>query len=182
MVETRKDGTLRVSDDLWECFQVFFSNLKWENYQKAMAEEVLPITFVHGDFHPGNIMWLPDDPVCRVRFLDWEIVSLDYGPQELGQYVIAAVDMSEYGVDAQSQWVKSYYEELVAINPSIENKCSFEACFNNFVIGGIRKWLIYLARFSTINLKMFYSFADQVDTFRKLHCVKPQNVGYPPTC
>ena len=181
MVETRKDGTLRVSDDLWECFQVFFSNLNWDSYQKAMAEEVLPITFVHGDFHPGNIMWLPDDPVCRVRFLDWEVVSLDYGPQELGQYVIAAVDMSEYGVDVQSHWVNAYYEELVARNPDIENGCSYEACFNNFVNGGIRRWLIMLSKFSTIDLKMFNFFADQVDTFRKLHSVQPQNVSYPRT-
>ena len=181
MEKRRKDGNLPVSDDLWDCFQMFYGNLKWENFQKATEEETLPITFVHGDFHPGNIMWLPNDPKCRVRFLDWEVVGLDYGPQELGQYVISHVNMSKYGADVQKQWVEAYYNELVAINPGIRDGCSFDACFSNYVNGGMRKWLIMLTKISTIDEKIFKFFADQVETFRKLHDVRPLNVCYPST-
>ena len=50
-------------------------------------------TLVHGDFWPGNIMWDPNTTTSstrNLRLLDWEMVGLGSGPQDLG-YVVSSV-------------------------------------------------------------------------------------------
>ena len=175
----RKDSTQVVPDELWECLQSYFHSLNWDNYLKSLDEEALPFTFVHGDFHPGNIMWIPNDPHCRVRFFDWEMVGLDYGPQELGQYVVSHMDMSKYGAEVHEQLVRAYYDEMVATNPDVSIACSWEACFANFVNGGMRKWLWMLPLISVWNMDISNYFIHQIDSFRKMHGVRSDEVCYP---
>ena len=175
----REEGAYSISEDLWNCLLSFFNNLHWENYLKDMDQQRVPLTFVHGDFHPGNIMWIPGDSDCKVRLFDWEMVSLGLGPQELGQYVISHLDLSKHGVEVHRKLVQAYYEELTTINPEILHSCSFDACMENFVYGGMRKWLWMLPQLSKWNVKFMPYFVNQVDSFRAIHKVRPNDVCYP---
>ena len=105
-----------ISEGLWQCLKSFYKNLKWENYKEEIRIKKLPWTFIHGDFHPGNIMWMPDDPTCKVRLFDWEMVGVGFGPQELGQYVISHFDLSKYGANVHKELVTAYYNELGRIH------------------------------------------------------------------
>ena len=57
----------------------------WEAFQTELKTR--PLTLVHGDFHPGNMMIAREASGCRLFLLDWEVVGVGSGPQELGQYV-----------------------------------------------------------------------------------------------
>jgi hypothetical protein len=60
----------------------------WEAFQEELKTR--PLTLVHGDFHPGNMMIARDGGDCSLFLLDWEVVGVGSGPQELGQYVCGA--------------------------------------------------------------------------------------------
>jgi hypothetical protein len=57
----------------------------WEAFQTEVKTR--PLTLVHGDFHPANMMVAREGAACRLFLLDWEVVGVGSGPQELGQYV-----------------------------------------------------------------------------------------------
>ena len=180
MKEHRNTGALTISDGLWRCLLAFFEHLRWSSFLKDMEQQPLPLTLVHGDFHPGNIMWMPfDDSAHKVKFFDWEMVGLGYGPQELGQYVISHLDMAKYGADVHRRLVGAYYEELVKVKPDISLTCSMDACFDNFVYGGMRKWLWMLPQIGGWSLEYVPYFVNQVDSFREMHNVRSEKVGYP---
>ena len=108
------------------------------------------------------------------------MVGIGSGPQELGQYLISHLDFSRHGcVDVHRGLVRRYYDQLVATNPKIKNDFSFEACFENFVYGGFRHWLWMLPQLAGWRLDFMPYFFHQVDTFRRLHDIQPEKVGYP---
>ena len=168
-----------ISDGLWNCLKFFYKNLNWDNFMKEIQVKNLPWTFIHGDFHPGNIMWIPDDPTCKVRLFDWEMVGVGFGPQELGQYVISHLDLAKHGADVHKELVKAYYDELVAVNPAVKETMSFEACFDNFVYGGLRNWLWMLPSMVKWPGGFMPFFAGKMDAFRLIHGVSPDKIGYP---
>ena len=180
MKELRSTGALTISEALWSCLLSFFEYLRWPNFLKDMEQQPLPLTLLHGDFHPGNIMWIPsaEDSVGRVKFLDWEMVTLGHGPQELGQYVISHMDIIKYGADVHRRLVHAYYEELVKVNPEIGLSCSVDMCYESFVYDGMRKWLWMLPQISCFCLDYMPFSVNQVDSFREMHNVKSEKVGY----
>ena len=175
----RQDQLLNIPDGLWHCLQLYYQNLHWENVLKDMDENPVPWTLVHGDLHPGNVMWMPDDPKCKVRIFDWEYVGIGSGPQELGAYIISHLDCLEYGCDVHKGLVRRYYEQLVTTNPEIQPEFSFKACFENFVYGGFRFWLRLLPQLASWRLDFMPYFFHQIDTFRRLYDIQPEQVGYP---
>ena len=55
----------------------------WDAFQAEL--QARPFTLVHGDFHPANFMVRRDEGVYSLVLLDWEVVGLGSGPQDLGQ-------------------------------------------------------------------------------------------------
>ena len=174
------EGSVCFPKKLWLCMQQFFQNLHWENFLKDMEVNPVPFTFVHGDFHPGNVMWMPDDPVCPLRILDWEMVGVGSGPQELGQFMIGFLDHERHGLDVHKYLVSAYHKELLNANRNID--FTFEACFREFAVGGIRDWMRLLPELlERMEWKPDAAayFLNQLETFRELHCIDPEMVSYP---
>ena len=57
-----------------------------------MALTAHPFTLVHGDAHAHNFMWVRQRSAAARQFLiDFEMVGVGAGAQELGQYMISHV-------------------------------------------------------------------------------------------
>jgi len=56
--------------------------ISWESYKNRLGLEKV-WTLVHGDYHPANQLIDPKQEDARVTSLDWEMVGLGSGPQEV---------------------------------------------------------------------------------------------------
>ena len=67
----------------------------------------------------------------------------------------------------------------VAVNPSVLSAMTFEACFDNFVYGGLRNWLWMLPSMVKWPDGYMSFFSEKMDVFRAIHNVIPVKAGYP---
>jgi len=119
--------------------------ISWES-QMARLHPHGHWTLVHGDFWPGNIMWMTgNEKSDAIKFVDWEMVGLGSGPQELGQYVISNMDPAERKA-CELELVQAYYGELKQHLPS-DKVCSWEYCWQEYRVGGVERWLWFLVYF-----------------------------------
>lgn len=94
---------LELSPDMTAMIDNALAKATWDELQGGMAKGDL--TLVHGDFHPGNLLVVksedPDtdsDADARaadreqgfgLRLVDWEVVGVGCGPQEMGQFMLS---------------------------------------------------------------------------------------------
>ena len=151
---------------------------------------------VHGDFHPANMMWqrlvCDGEPLSgRLVILDWEVVGLGSGPQDLAQYLISHAS-PELRRSCEIQLVQEYYATLTGgesasnsmpgVSPSVVDHSgySFEMCWAEYVAGGSERWIWLLALLSTMCPdSMNQYFHDQVGAFLRDHEVTPESIGMP---
>jgi aminoglycoside phosphotransferase (APT) family kinase protein len=67
--------------DLVGIIEASLARVSWPDY--LTHSKKIPWTLVHGDFHPANMMLRKDSH--ELVLLDWEMVGLGSGPQDLGQ-------------------------------------------------------------------------------------------------
>jgi thiamine kinase-like enzyme len=86
------DGKSGVKWDplLVACLDASFAKISWDVFQDNIKSTAW--TLAHGDFHPANMMW--DNAASRLVLLDWEVVGLGSGPQDLAQFLISHMDKS----------------------------------------------------------------------------------------
>jgi thiamine kinase-like enzyme len=119
----------------------------WAEYEKAAANRAF--TLVHGDFHPGNMLVLPQDATGsltdeqRCCFLDWEMVGIGSGAQELGQFLISHAT-SEWRREHEKELVTAYHAKLSKILEGKGAQSSFEDCWSEYVNGGLGKFMWFL--------------------------------------
>lgn len=146
-------------------------------------------TLVHGDFHPGNMMLGLDsanpehDKHQQVAacLLDWEMVGVGCGPQDLGQYVISHVEPGERN-KWESRALKAYHDELVKNWPQTckGSSYSMEQCRHDYVTGGIERWIwLLLALSASCPPAVTQYFHDQVAAFVLDHGVTSTGIGAP---
>jgi hypothetical protein len=70
----------------------------------------LPVTFVHGDFHPGNVRWSDDRPVI----LDWGDVGVGHPLLDLPAFIERAGD---HAATLQSRWMRRWSEAVPNSDP-----------------------------------------------------------------
>uniref|UniRef100_A0A0G4IFR7 Aminoglycoside phosphotransferase domain-containing protein n=1 Tax=Chromera velia CCMP2878 TaxID=1169474 RepID=A0A0G4IFR7_9ALVE len=117
----------------------------WEEFQRELGS--LPWTLMHGDFHPGNVLFLResgrDGRGGHVRILDWEMVGVGSGPEEVGQYMIShALPETRRGIEEEV--LRAYLDEY---NRKVEGKgerLSMEFVRREYVLGGSAKWVFFL--------------------------------------
>ena len=69
------------STDLISIIEASLSRVSWPEFKARIKTQ--PWTLVHGDFHPANMMLRQNTK--ELVLLDWEMVGLGSGPQDLGQ-------------------------------------------------------------------------------------------------
>lgn len=194
------DGTSGVQwdENLLQCMDASLAKIDWEEYQRESATR--PWTLVHGDLHPANAMWVWHDekhPISeghgqgRALLLDWEVVGLGSGAQDVAQYFISHMSPALRKQEERGL-VEDYYATLTATcheptEDAIEEKrreklraYSFEQCWRDYVSGGCGRWVWLLCLLSALcPAPMTQYFQDQLAAFMKDHNVTPENIGMP---
>ena len=133
------------------------------------------------DCWPGNFMWMiqQKEEESYLKLLDWEMVGLGSGPQDLGQYVLSNMDPAERR-ESEEELVKAYFEELKRCGVS---NVDWEYCWNEYKFGGLERWLwfmIYFAGQPPESLPGWAQFFhNQISAFMKDHQITADDVGQP---
>lgn len=150
-------------------------------------------TLVHGDFWPGNVL-ISTNTVSKesddsskgdeesLRVLDWEMVGIGSGVQDLGQYILSNMSIEERQ-QCEDQLIKGYWEELTS-NGVDKDLFTWEECWKEYQIGGVERFLWFLVYFcgqpnGSPLLKWGQFFHDQIAAFLKDHHLKPQDFVQP---
>ena len=151
------------------------SGISWEAQLTRLHPEG-HWTLVHGDFWPGNVLWMTKQH-NSIRFLDWEMVGLGSGPQDLGQYVISNMDPAERK-ECEKELVKAYFEELQQHNKSID--CTWEYCWQEYKVGGVERWLWFLVYFVGNGMSDWAQyFHNQIHDFMNDHWLTANDITQP---
>lgn len=142
-------------------------------------------TVVHGDCWPGNFMWMINNTKAfshceegNVKLLDWEMVGIGSGPQDLGQYVLSNMDPVER-IACEKDLILTYYEEL--------KKCGVEDvdwdyCWSEYKLGGVERWLWFLIYFLGQEGEMLewaQFFHNQIASFMIDHEISASEIVQP---
>lgn len=146
-----------------------------KQYKEENAKR--PWTLVHGDFHPSNIFVRLQNADPSIVYVDFEMVGLGSGPQELGQYMISHCE-PKLRKSIERKAVESYYKELCAANPRVD--MSWDLCWSEYVNGGIGRWLWFLPILATmLDAEVMQYFHDQVKCFLQDHFEDAEKVPMP---
>lgn len=125
--------------NLRACMQKTVDGISWEAQQQRLHRDGV-WTLVHGDFWPGNIMYVINEK--QIRLLDWEMCGLGSGPQDLGQYIISNME-PETRRKHDRALVEAYHQEL--LNCGVE--VSWDFVWREYRVGGLERWMWFLAYF-----------------------------------
>lgn len=157
------------------CVDASVEKATWAAFQSELKTR--PFTLVHGDFHPANIMVRSAGGVQSVALLDWEVVGVGSGPQDLGQFMLSHVDPATRK-EIERGAVEAYHAELVKLNPAVA--MTMEECWREYIDGGLGRWLWLLPLLvSMCPPPMVKFFVAQVHAFIVDHGVTPQSVPMP---
>lgn len=146
-------------------------------------------TLVHGDFWPGNVLISAgiasesdEFREAGIRVVDWEMVGVGSGPQDLGQYVLSNMSIEERR-SCEERIVKSYWDEL-GKNGVDRNLFIWEECWKEYRIGGVERFLWFLVYFcgqphGSPLLKWAQFFHDQIAAFLEDHELEPADFVQP---
>lgn len=197
-------GTSGVQWDqrLLACMDASISRISWSAYQQRVHSSDYFWTLVHGDFHPANILWRwPDAAQLRncgsnehkeigsPVLLDFEVVGLGSGAQDLAQYLISHACAADRRAH-EEELLQDYYAHLTGtgscantgsgnsfVNPA---EYSYEQCKKDYVEGGVCRWVWLLALLSGMCPDpLTQYFHDQVLDFLVDHNVTPENIAMP---
>jgi thiamine kinase-like enzyme len=159
------------------CCESSFNKISWANYCEEIASNKRSWTLVHGDFHPANMMWKPS--TSQLYILDWEMVGVGNGPQEISQYLISHANPA-YRREHEDHFIKVYYDALIAGGKLTSDDFSIEQCKQEYVNGGVARWVWFLALLAIICPDpMVQYFHDQVLAFIVDHHINPENIEMP---
>ncbi|KAI9030212.1 kinase-like domain-containing protein [Hyaloraphidium curvatum] len=147
------------------------------SYPSFLAElETLQWTMGHGDFHPANALWCFPGTVL----VDWEMVGVGSGPQDLAQYLISHMDPAVRR-ENERELLEGYYKELLAASDGriTAESYPFEACMRDYVQGGVARWVWMLPMCTRLPAPLVQYFQDQLAAFAFDHGVTPENVPMP---
>eukprot|EP00747_Dinoflagellata_sp_TGD_P073398 gnl/TRDRNA2_/TRDRNA2_157880_c0_seq1.p1 gnl/TRDRNA2_/TRDRNA2_157880_c0~~gnl/TRDRNA2_/TRDRNA2_157880_c0_seq1.p1 ORF type:complete len:404 (+),score=88.79 gnl/TRDRNA2_/TRDRNA2_157880_c0_seq1:163-1374(+) len=166
----------------WDPFMVelldeAMAKLDWAEYQLELQRR--PFTLTHGDFHPANFMVRPSSASHKLALLDWEMVGVGSGPQDLGQFMISHVEPAQREAIEEAA-VRRYFDELVRLNPGISASMTWDQCWEEYVQGGMGRWLWFVPVLAAMcPAPMGQFFHDQVLAFAKAHGVTKESVPMP---
>lgn len=170
------------------------NQISWENFQKKIQSS--HFTLAHGDFHPANMMCTFDNELFKagrlsatdiaIRLVDWEVVGVGSGAQDIGQYMMSHMAPSTRR-GCEDRLLRVYYDALMAT--IAECKCdgntvadrgeyTFDMCYREYVYGGVERWvflLIILAGMCPDDMQKY--FLHQVESFAKDHGVTADSIG-----
>eukprot|EP00996_Jenningsia_fusiforme_P000637 NODE_1575_length_1486_cov_29.578984_g1421_i0.p1 GENE.NODE_1575_length_1486_cov_29.578984_g1421_i0~~NODE_1575_length_1486_cov_29.578984_g1421_i0.p1 ORF type:complete len:460 (-),score=91.63 NODE_1575_length_1486_cov_29.578984_g1421_i0:107-1411(-) len=163
---------------------------EFDHYVEQRRGESSLWSLVHGDFHSGNFMvtksaadGLQDD--FELILLDWEVVGVGSGPQDIGQFLISHVEPS---VAAQlfPEVAQAYHNAIVETIPvhcpAVQELPSLDSVIQEVVAGGMERWVWlngYMMGMDNIPTHFLQYFHDQTLGWIRSHGITPETVGMP---
>lgn len=181
------DGTERMEWDplLRQIVSKAMKGISYEAHQRRLNTKS-HYCLVHGDFWPGNIMISKDQ--CNaadnvggrdLRLLDWEMVGIGSGPQDLGQYILSNMDPIERR-GCGERLIRNYYEKLIQLGVK---DLSWKDCWFEYKIGGLERWIWFLVYFCAqdgpVMAKWAQFFHNQIKEFVHDHGIRLSDVTQP---
>lgn len=172
------------------CLDKAMEGISWEDQQQRLNLKS-HWTLVHGDFWPGNVLLntysssaaqasvsVSASTQAPLKLLDWEMVGLGSGPQDLGQYILSNMEPKERR-ECEKSLIQDYYATLVQQGVQ---EYSWDECWKEYRIGGIERWLWFLVYFvgqSGPLLKWAQFFHNQIHAFLVDHDITPDEIRQP---
>lgn len=173
-------------------FESFVS--KWDSQHESTDK--ISWSLVHGDYHPGNFLYIDetggynkslDQP--KLILVDWEVVGVGSGPQDIGQFLISHTETRE-AFDMLDEVTRVYRQTLQStldvVNKDHSDKPvapSLEVIKREIIYGGIERWIwlfCYMAGWEESIPPMYMQyFHDQMQSFIVLNCISAKEIGMP---
>lgn len=159
--------------------------ISWDAQMERLDECKTPWTLVHGDFWPGNVLWMINqDPnvassSSKIKIIDWEMCGIGSGPQDLGQYILSNME-PDVRREHERDLVRAYYDELLRnVRENDRESITWDYVWDEYRIGGLERWLWFLVYFLGQGLKFrpwAQFFHDQMASFVNDHGLTPADV------
>lgn len=172
------EDKMRWDPHLVACVEASFAKISWEDYSARMKSEGW--TLCSGDFHSGNV-WLDlENATNPVTFLDFEVVGIGSGPQELGQFMIST-DSPMIRRAIENLVVQKYHAELVACwKDTAGSTPTFDQIWREYVNGGAGRWFWFMGIVHNhVPIEKYQQLHDSFATFLKDHFPDPASVPQP---
>jgi hypothetical protein len=171
------------------------NKISWNAYQERIQGS--HFTLAHGDFHPANMMCSFDNDKLqagcltaediKMRLVDWEVVGVGSGAQDIGQYMMSHMAPEARRV-CEDRLLKVYFDKLQATIAARDIQgvdivaerveYTFEMCKREYVYGGVERWMFLLVILANMCPdKMQQYFLDQVEAFALDHGVTAESIG-----
>ena len=158
-----------------DCVDAAFARTTWPNVLQHIR--AVPSTWVHGDFHPANMLVLGPG-AAGMRVVDFEMHRIGSGPQELGQVLISHARPA-----SRRQCERAMLERYVAVlrdEFGVEEGGGVDlaSVTAEYVAGGLGRFLWFLPILASLGQGDAFAmyFHDQVLAFLGDHGVTPANV------
>lgn len=166
------------------CYPASGAHPPYEQFLEAFGKR--PHTLVHGDFHPGNMVVCGaegaaaanGDALYRIALIDWEVVGIGSGPQDIGQYMISHFTREQFEALALPA-VEAYAQKLMGVISSSSGSSTRKAedadnaerqlratIMLEVVVGALGRWawlLGIMGGMESISLAAMAYFNEQVD-------------------
>lgn len=161
-------------------------------------------SLVHGDYHPGNILCLHSTSSQHANnasdkkegsmqhpdliLLDWEVVGVGSGPQDIGQYLISHLETQ--GAHGMLDEITSVYRKTLietidaATNATFhlsEEVPSLGDLQREIIYGGLERWIWLYGYMCGMEIPAIYMqfFHDQVYGWILANKISAEGVGMP---
>lgn len=164
---------VKVAPQLAAMMDVVLGNSSFQRFTELMHKGPCGYTIVHGDFHPANTMVVSlGEGKWDLVLLDWEVVGVGSGPQELGQFLISHTSPASRGPYFK-EMVSTYVRDFTAtVGPDTVAPSEADIT-HELVYGGLGRWVWLLAYIAGSGAPAVVTqfFHDQVWHFMEEHGV-----------
>lgn len=166
------DKGVKMPQELSDIMDASIAKTTWDAYQDFYRTHTL--TLCHGDFHPSNMIVRTPDEAGKVGIVmvDWEVVGIGSGPQDLGQFMISH-SFPESRRSMERDAVQHYVETLHDLGVEV----SFDDVWTEYTAGGLGRfvWMLGIMIGGGMPVAADQYFVDQVAAFAHDHGFSAQN-------
>ena len=191
---------VKVDPHLQRCIEASIGKINFKDFQQKFVApregmEVsdgeydpntpYPWSIIHGDFFPGNVFCnsceaesgsCPENFGDCFKLLDFEMIGIGFGPQDLGQYMISNCSPAMRRKYERQLVRDVYYNELVCgikRNHKGETTPIIPSCdqvWEEYKIGGVCRWIWFLClMLPKYNPHFTQFFCDSLSAFLEDH-------------
>ena len=166
---TNGNPTIEWDPELVRIIDASLNKISWKEFSTRKLAMTDAYTLVHGDFHPGNMMYRPTTK--EIAIVDWEQVGIGSGAQDLAQFMISHTTPSDRKT-LEIKHLQQYYSDLCANHLKYHGieltGYSLDDCFKEFVFGGLERWiwlLVFICGMPSIPPPVAQTFHKAVSQF-----------------